>query len=152
MCKFYYRFDNFPKTPYSFGRVSNIIDFLAIVWLISISITFFFPHKYPVTAENMNYTIVVVPGFCIIASLIWWLYGSDNYRKIGKLHFYPKRKRDKGVAGASASTSRRPFGKTVSFDNNVVGGEEKSDSDSDREDGRDDTDEGEAAALRYSYE
>ncbi|WYZ43570.1 hypothetical protein EsH8_VII_000006 [Colletotrichum jinshuiense] len=47
------------KGPFQLGRWQKPINIIAIVWTVFISIILFFPPTYPVTAENMNYAIVI---------------------------------------------------------------------------------------------
>lgn len=61
----------FPHTPLSLGRTSSYMGAVAIIWLFSTSIFFFFPTESPVTASNMNYSIVVV-GTVIVLGVINW--------------------------------------------------------------------------------
>jgi choline transport protein len=45
------------------------------------AITFFsFPYTMPLTAQNMNYTCVVVGGLPILI-LMWWFVGSKQYKE-----------------------------------------------------------------------
>jgi len=53
------------------GRWSIPIGWASAIWLTLTSVLFFFPSTYPVNAQNMNYTIVVVGATMIICLFFW---------------------------------------------------------------------------------
>eukprot|EP01041_Mallomonas_annulata_P005317 gene5317-10630_t len=66
----------FPQTDMSLGSYSKLFGSISCLWLFSTSILFFLPTKYPVTPATMNWTIVVVAIFFILASLNWYFYAQ----------------------------------------------------------------------------
>jgi amino acid transporter len=52
-------------------KISKVLNVVAIVWVVFISVVLFCPTSKPVTAENMNYAIVIA-GFVAIFSMIWY--------------------------------------------------------------------------------
>lgn len=66
------------KIPYGLGRIVNVI---AILWVLTISVVLFFPPARPVTATNMNYAIVVA-GIVALVSIAW--YWIPTYGARGK--------------------------------------------------------------------
>lgn len=75
---------------WNLGRWSLPVAWIATVWQIASSVIFFLPLNYPVTSKNMNYTVVVVVGTLLIASLYWFV----SARK-----FFVGPKRVKGTGG-----------------------------------------------------
>lgn len=67
---------------FDLGWFSLPCAFLASNWLFWSGILFFWPTKFPVTAQNMNYTIVVMFGFLVIGLVYWW------FPKVGARHHY----------------------------------------------------------------
>ena len=61
-------------------KVSKTLNITAITWVVFISVVLFCPTSKPVTAENMNYAIVVA-GFVAMFSIIWWFAGARNKYK-----------------------------------------------------------------------
>ncbi|CAF3487519.1 unnamed protein product [Rotaria socialis] len=61
----------FPLGEFNLGRFSLPIAFISSVWLAITSVFMFFPTEYPVTKDNMNYTIIVVGGVSFIAAMYW---------------------------------------------------------------------------------
>lgn len=60
-------------------KISKPINLIAIAWVVFISVVLFCPTSKPVTAENMNYAIVVA-GFVALFSMVWWYAGArKNY-------------------------------------------------------------------------
>ena len=47
---------------WSLGRLSLPCAVVAALWLVLSNVVFFWPFTYPVTADNMNWTVVVVFG------------------------------------------------------------------------------------------
>ena len=56
-------------------KVSKLLNVVAIVWVVFISVVLFCPTSKPVTAENMNYAIVIA-GFVAVLSMIWYRFTS----------------------------------------------------------------------------
>lgn len=56
-------------------KVSKLLNVVAIVWVVFISVVLFCPTSKPVTAENMNYAIVIA-GFVAVFSMIWYRFTS----------------------------------------------------------------------------
>jgi sigma54-dependent transcription regulator len=66
---------------FSLGLFSIPIAILSCLCLVITSIFMFFPSEYPVTKDNMNYTIVVVSGVALIATIYWFV--SAGHRFVG---------------------------------------------------------------------
>lgn len=66
---------HFIPGPFTLGFLSKPLNILAIAWVLFISVVLFFPTSRPVTAENMNYAIVIL-GFVALFSLSWWWAGA----------------------------------------------------------------------------
>lgn len=63
----------FPLGDFNLGRFGLPIAFISCIWLAITSLFMFFPAEYPVTTDNMNYTILVVGILGVIASIYWIL-------------------------------------------------------------------------------
>lgn len=66
------------KGPFNMGRFSKIVNAYAIIWTVVVSVVFISPNYLPVTAENMNYTILLL-GFGFIGAGGWWILGARNF-------------------------------------------------------------------------
>ncbi|CAF0983888.1 unnamed protein product [Rotaria sp. Silwood1] len=73
--------NTFPLSEFNLGRFSILIGIVSSIWLFITSILMCFPTKYPVTKDNMNYTIVIIGGVALIA-LIYWIV-SARHRYVG---------------------------------------------------------------------
>lgn len=71
----------FQMNEFSLGRFSIPTAILSCIWLFITSIFMFFPTEYPVTKDNMNYTIVIVGGVALIATIYWVV--SARHRFVG---------------------------------------------------------------------
>lgn len=65
------------KGPFVLGRWQKPINMIAIVWTIFISFILLFPPTHPVTAENMNYAVVIA-GFIALFALCFWYAGAKK--------------------------------------------------------------------------
>ena len=61
----------FPKGEFNLGRFGFSIAAVTSIWLIITAIFMFFPVSYPITKENMNYSIVIMGGILFIAAVYW---------------------------------------------------------------------------------
>ncbi|TGZ81223.1 amino acid permease [Ascodesmis nigricans] len=61
------------------GKFGKIINWIAIVWVLFISVVLFFPPERPITAANMNYAICVALFMALFALSWWWLGARDVY-------------------------------------------------------------------------
>lgn len=89
--------NKFPVGVFNLGRLSLPIAVISAIWLFVTSIILLFPSKYPVTKDNMNYTVVMVAGIALFAGLYWlisaryWFIGPKRVTKISN-QLSPKRK------------------------------------------------------------
>ncbi|CAF0811780.1 unnamed protein product [Adineta steineri] len=58
---------------FNLGRFGVPIAVIASIWLTITSIIMFFPSEYPVTKDNMNYTVVIVGGVLLLAATYWFI-------------------------------------------------------------------------------
>lgn len=71
----------FVAGKFELGWKSKPLNVLAIAWVSFISVILFFPTSVPVTAQNMNYAVVVA-AFVGVFSLGWWWAGA-RYKYTG---------------------------------------------------------------------
>ena len=67
----------FIEGPYTLGRWSKPVNYVAITWVVFISVVLFFPSVRPITPANMNYAICVA-GFIAIFSMSWWFLSAHK--------------------------------------------------------------------------
>ncbi len=70
--------DSFQRGPWHLGRWSYLVGWIAVTWVVIITILFMLPTVSPITVGNFNYTIVaviVVIGF----AGIYWLVSAKNW-------------------------------------------------------------------------
>jgi len=70
----------FHQCEFNLGPYSIVLGWITAFWLISTSILFFLPTVYPVTVENMNYTIVMAGGVSLI-SIVHWFVSARHWFK-----------------------------------------------------------------------
>lgn len=70
----------FVPGPYTLGVWQKPLNYIAITWVVFISIVLLFPTQRPITATNMNYAIAVA-GFIALFSLGWWWAGARSTYK-----------------------------------------------------------------------
>jgi amino acid permease (GABA permease) len=70
--------ESFQRGPWHLGRWSYLVGWIAVVWVIIITILFMLPTVSPITKGNFNYTVVavaVVVGF----AWIYWAVSAKNW-------------------------------------------------------------------------
>ncbi|KAI0705733.1 amino acid transporter [Cerioporus squamosus] len=68
----------FKPGPFSLGRWSMASGIVAIAWVSFFMVIFMFPPGAHPTAETMNYTVVIIMGVFIFASL-WWMISAHKW-------------------------------------------------------------------------
>jgi amino acid transporter len=64
---------SFIPGPFSLGRWAVPVGTIAVAWVAYIVVLLFFPPGQTTTAEGMNYSVVIIMGVFIFASLSWVL-------------------------------------------------------------------------------
>ncbi|XP_050221777.1 amino-acid permease BAT1 isoform X2 [Mercurialis annua] len=64
---------SFTPGPFHLGRYGVIVGWIAVLWVVTISILFSLPVAYPITNETLNYTPVAVGGLLILTVSTWIL-------------------------------------------------------------------------------
>ena len=66
--------------PFRLGKIGGVVaNVIACLWLIFAMIFSTFPNFQPVTAENMNYSTVVLAGWVVAGACFYFLYGRKVY-------------------------------------------------------------------------
>jgi amino acid permease (GABA permease) len=65
--------------PWNLGKFSKPINCWAVIWTLFVSIIFLMPTTRPVTAENMNYAIVILVGILTFAMIYWFVGGARKH-------------------------------------------------------------------------
>ena len=71
---------DFTPGPWNLGRFSRPIGWIAVIWVVFISILFVLPQATPITRDTFNYAGIVVFG-AIILLTIWWLVSVRKWFK-----------------------------------------------------------------------
>jgi amino acid permease (GABA permease) len=69
---------DFTPGPWTLGKWSPIVGWLAILWVAFITVLFVLPTAYPVTTTNFNYTIVAI-SIVIGGAGVWWVLGARRW-------------------------------------------------------------------------
>ncbi|WVY97806.1 hypothetical protein V8G54_029957 [Vigna mungo] len=71
---------DFVPGPFNLGRYGVIVGWVAVLWVLIISILFSLPVSYPITMETLNYTPVAV-GCLLILVVSFWLISARHWFK-----------------------------------------------------------------------
>ncbi len=63
---------SFTPGPWNLGRWSKPIGWVAVLWVVFISVLFLTPETFPITGANFNYASVIIVG-CVMVLTFWWL-------------------------------------------------------------------------------
>ncbi|KAJ1398336.1 Amino acid/polyamine transporter I [Sesbania bispinosa] len=70
----------FVPGPYNLGRYGIIVGWIAVLWVVTISILFSLPVSYPITIETLNYTPVAV-GCLLLLVVSYWIFSARHWFK-----------------------------------------------------------------------
>lgn len=62
---------SFVPGPFSLGRYSIFVGWIAVLWVATITVLFSLPVAYPITKDTLNYTPVAVGGLLILILSSW---------------------------------------------------------------------------------
>ena len=68
----------FVPGPFNLGRYGVIVGWVAVLWVVTISILFSLPVSYPITIETLNYTPVAV-GCLLILVVSYWIFSGRHW-------------------------------------------------------------------------
>ena len=71
---------DFKRGPWHLGAWSSLIGWIAVIWVVFISVLFMLPTSLPITPLGFNYTPVVVLGVLVLVT-IWWLVSARKWFK-----------------------------------------------------------------------
>jgi amino acid transporter len=71
---------DFKPGPWHLGAWSKPIGWIAVIWVVVISVLFMLPTAIPITALTFNYASVTVLGTLLIVG-VWWLVGARYWFK-----------------------------------------------------------------------
>ena len=77
MCKIFS--NRFVPGPWHMGKYSKIVNAWACIWTIFVSIIFVCPTVYPVAADTMNYTIVILVAIFVFSGIYYAISGRKFY-------------------------------------------------------------------------
>ncbi|KAJ4749509.1 hypothetical protein LUZ62_083914 [Rhynchospora pubera] len=70
----------FVQGPFNLGRYSFVVGWIAVLWVITITVLFSLPVSYPITKDTLNYTPVAVGGLFILVVSSWILSARHWFR------------------------------------------------------------------------
>lgn len=62
---------SFTPGPFNLGSFGVVVGWIAVLWVVTISVLFSLPVAYPITDQTLNYTPVAVGGLFILAISAW---------------------------------------------------------------------------------
>ena len=71
---------DFHVGPWHLGAWSRPIGWIAVIWVIAISVLFMLPTATPITITNFNYAPVALVGLFVIIT-IWWVVSARHWFK-----------------------------------------------------------------------
>ncbi|KAI0516120.1 hypothetical protein KFK09_008792 [Dendrobium nobile] len=71
---------SFIPGPFNLGRYGIITGWIAVLWVLTITVLFSLPVAYPITKDNFNYTPVAVGGLLLITILSFILSARKWFR------------------------------------------------------------------------
>lgn len=65
---------------FKLGRLGPILNVISLLWMAVVVVFSTFPTAMPVTAENMNYSIVVFSGWTLFGVVYYYTFGKAKYK------------------------------------------------------------------------
>src|SRR5215831_17570420 len=72
--------ESFQRGPWNLGRWSYVVGWIAVTWVVFITILFMAPTTSPIGWGNFNYTVIAVVAVLGFAG-IWWLASARTWFK-----------------------------------------------------------------------
>jgi amino acid transporter len=70
----------FAKGPFNLSRFSLFVGWVAVLWVVTITVLFSLPVAYPITKDTLNYTPVAVGGLFLLTSGSWLLHARHWFK------------------------------------------------------------------------
>ena len=70
---------DFKPGPWSLGKWSPVVGWVAVVWVVFICILFILPPASPVTVDNFNYAPIAVLVVAVFAVVTWYAGGRNHF-------------------------------------------------------------------------
>ncbi|WP_329025366.1 amino acid permease [Streptomyces sp. NBC_00690] len=70
--------DRFEPGPWTLGKWSKPIGWIAVVWVAFVTVLFLLPQSSPVTVDTMNYASVALVTVLTLAT-VWWFVARGSY-------------------------------------------------------------------------
>ncbi|MEV8396060.1 MULTISPECIES: amino acid permease [unclassified Streptomyces] len=70
--------NRFEPGPWTLGRWSKPIGWIAVVWVAFVTVLFCLPQSNPVTVDSMNYAVIALAVVLILATA-WWYIARSSY-------------------------------------------------------------------------
>ncbi|OVA14248.1 Amino acid/polyamine transporter I [Macleaya cordata] len=71
---------SFVPGPFNLGRYGMFVGWIAVLWVVTISVLFSLPVAYPITRDTFNYTPAAVSGLLIFV-VSWWILNARHWFK-----------------------------------------------------------------------
>src|SRR5437868_6658030 len=81
--------ENFKRGPWHLGRWRYVVGWIAVVWVVFITVLFMLPTASPIGWGNFNYTVFAVLAVIGFAG-IYWLVSAKNWFKGPKVQGSPE--------------------------------------------------------------
>ncbi|MGI5404299.1 amino acid permease [Streptomyces sp. CA-135486] len=70
--------NRFEPGPWTLGRWSKPIGWIAVVWVAIVTVLFCLPQSNPVTVDSMNYASIALVAVLVLAT-VWWFVARRSY-------------------------------------------------------------------------
>ncbi|MGW3938409.1 hypothetical protein [Streptomyces phaeochromogenes] len=71
--------DTFQQGPWNLGRFSKPLGFIAVTYVVVLTVFFCLPQAYPMQVDNFNYAPITLGVVLLFAWISWITTGRKNY-------------------------------------------------------------------------
>jgi amino acid transporter len=100
----------FPYGPVNFGGYTIYLEVVSVIFLLYQAVILLFPYSYPVTADNMNYSVVIIGGIVILMHIAWECANKRTFK--GPLRHAVYRSIDNIPNGSTSSSHQQDLTET----------------------------------------
>ncbi|KAI7868527.1 amino acid/polyamine transporter I [Spinellus fusiger] len=80
VCRLIWKRDTMEKGPFSLGKFSIPLNIISVAWIFFFSIVLCLPRSYPVTAETMNWSCLMISAVVLFSTVFWFTFGRYTYK------------------------------------------------------------------------
>ena len=71
--------DEFQRGPWHLGSWSKLVGWVAVAWVVFMSVMFLLPQVSPITRDSFNYAPIALAAVLVLATAWWFISARGSY-------------------------------------------------------------------------